>query len=245
MDYQDKFMTISVIIPAYNEGKYIGACLEGIIKNAPENLKEIIVVNNASTDNTAAVASSFAKVRVVNEPQKGLTKARQRGLLEASGDLLAFVDADSMVPENWFEVLNREFNADENLVCLSGPYIYFDIPAWHRWMIKHLYYGMLAKFIYFFTGYMASGGNFVARKDALLKIGGFDTSIVFYGEDTDIARRLHKVGKVKFCNEFFMPTSGRRFSSEGTINTGAKYVANYTSIMFTNKPVMKKYKDIR
>lgn len=238
-------MDISIVIPAYNEEKYIGACLGNIVRNAPENLKEIIVVNNASTDNTAAVASGFGKVRVVDEPQKGLTKARQRGLNEATGDLLAFVDADSLVPENWFKIINREFNGDPKLVCLSGPYIYYDTPAWQQWMVRHLYYGLLARLAYFFTGYMASGGNFVAKKDALLKIGGFDTNIVFYGEDTDIARRLHTVGKVKFCGEFFMPTSGRRFAGEGTVKTGAKYIANYTSVMLTKKPALKKYKDIR
>ncbi len=238
-------MTISIIIPAYNEERYIGNCLCGILKYASDNLKEIIVVNNASTDKTAKVAASFAGVRVVDEPSKGLTKARQRGLLEATGELLAFVDADSLVPENWFNIINREFSADNKLVCLSGPYVYFDTPAWQQWMVKHLYYGMLARIAYFFSGYMVSGGNFVARKDALLKIGGFDISIAFYGEDTDIARRLHKVGKVKFCSEFFMSTSGRRFANEGTINTGAKYVANYTSVMLTKKPVVKKYKDIR
>jgi glycosyltransferase involved in cell wall biosynthesis len=238
-------MNISVVIPAFNEEKYIGNCLHVILRYAPDNLKEILVVNNASTDKTAEVAASFPRVRVVNEPNKGLTKARQRGLTEAAGDLLAFVDADSLVQKNWFNIMNREFTADNKLVCLSGPYIYYDTPAWQQWMVKNLYYGLLARFIYFFTKYMASGGNFVARKDALLKIGGFDTSIEFYGEDTDIARRLHEVGKVKFSNSFFMPTSGRRFAGEGTVATGTKYVANYTSIMLTKKPALKKYKDIR
>ena len=76
-------MTISVIIPAYNEEKYIVSCLHSILGNAPENLKEIFVINNASTDKTAELAEKFPQVRVVNEPNKGLTKARQRGLQEA------------------------------------------------------------------------------------------------------------------------------------------------------------------
>ena len=238
-------MTISVIVPAYNEEQYLAECLASILVSAPQNLKEIIVVNNASTDKTVQVAAEFFSVRVVNEPQKGLTKARQRGLLEATGDLLAFVDADSLVPENWFKIINREFGRDPKLVFLSGPYIYYDTPAWQQWMVKNLYYGLLARAVYFFTRYMASGGNMVMSRQALQKIGGFDTSIAFYGEDTDIARRLHAVGKVKFSNAFFMPTSGRRFAGEGTVATGTKYIANYTSVMLTKKPVMKEYKDIR
>ncbi len=238
-------MTISIIIPAYNEEKYIGDCLRQVIKSAPENVMEIIVINNASTDNTAAVASSFEKVTVINEPKKGLTRARQAGLNAARGDLLAFIDADSLVPENWFSVINKEFSLDVNLVALSGPYVYYDTPARQRWAVKWLYYGTLARVIYFFTGYMLTGGNFVAKKSALLRIGGFDTKIEFHGEDTDIARRLHSVGKVKFSWDFFMPTSGRRFAREGVFKTGLKYVLNYTSIMFVKKPMTKKYTDVR
>lgn len=238
-------MKISLAIPAYNEEKYIGAALKSVSDSAPQNLLEILVVNNASTDKTAEVAARFPRVRVVNEPHKGLTKARQRAFLEAKGDVLAFVDADSLVPKNWFNIINREFSQDPELVCLSGPYMYYDTPAWQRWLVKWLYYGILARVIYFFTRYMATGGNFAVKKSALEKIGGFDTSIDFYGEDTDIARRLHKVGKVKFLFNFFMPTSGRRFAQEGTLSTGAKYVANYTSVMMAKKPLSKTYRDVR
>jgi glycosyltransferase involved in cell wall biosynthesis len=238
-------MTISVVIPAYNEEKDIGECIKSVLANAPENLEEIIVVNNASTDKTQEAALAFPEVRVLSEPQKGLTKARQRALLEAKGELLAFIDADNLVPKNWFKIINKEFAANPKLVCLSGPYVYYNTPAWQKWCVKWLYWRLLGRVVYFFTGYMATGGNMILSKQALLKIGGFDTSIAFYGEDTDIARRLYHVGKTKFNFDLVMLTSGRRFAGEGTVATGARYLANYASIMFTKKPVMKKYKDIR
>lgn len=238
-------MTISVVIPAYNEEKDIGECIKSVLANAPENLEEIIVVNNASTDKTLEAVSAFPEVRVLSEPQKGLTKARQRALLEARGDLLAFIDADNLVPKNWFKIINKEFAANPKLTCLSGPYIYYDTPAWQKWCVKWLYWWLLGRVVYFFTGYMATGGNMILSKQALQKIGGFDTNIAFYGEDTDIARRLYHAGKTKFNFDLVMLTSGRRFAGEGTVATGARYLANYASIMFTKKPVMKKYKDIR
>ena len=83
------------------------------------------------------------------------------------------------------------------------------------------------------------------KKDSLLKAGGFDTNIEFYGEDTDVARRLSKVGHVKFDWHFTMETSGRRLSEEGIITIMMKYIANYVSIMLAKKPVTKEYKDIR
>ena len=66
------------------------------------------------------------------------------------------------------------------------------------------YWTMVAMPVYMLTRYMVVGGNFVARRDALEAIGGFDTSIAFYGEDTNIARRLHVKGRVLFSRKFLM-----------------------------------------
>jgi glycosyltransferase involved in cell wall biosynthesis len=233
---------ISLIIPAYNEEKYIGECLKSALKNGGE-IFEIIVVNNASTDNTKIVAESFANVKVVDESQKGLTRARQRGLIEAKGDIIAYIDADTKMPSGWVKKINKYFEKDEKTVCISGPYIYYDqsfigkILVWIYWLFAYI--------MYFFVGYMAVGGNFAAKKEALLKIGGFDQNISFYGEDTDIARRLSKVGKVKFFLNLYMYTSARRFKGEGVAQTAAKYVMNFLSEIFRKKPITDDYKDIR
>ena len=82
-------MDISLIIPAHNEELYIGPCLDTAIKNSRGKFKEIIVVDNASTDKTADVARARSGVRVVYEAQKGLTSARQAGLEASSGELIA------------------------------------------------------------------------------------------------------------------------------------------------------------
>ncbi len=238
-------MTISIVIPAFNEEAYIGKTLKSIFQHAPKNLLEVVVINNASTDKTHQIASSFLRVTVVDEPKKGLTKARQAGLRSAHGDIIAYLDADTLVDENWFNLLNKEFTSDKSLACLSGPYIYYDIPAWQRWCVKWLYWAILGRLIYFIVGYMAVGGNFAAKRTALLEIGGFDSSIEFYGEDTDIARRLSAIGKVKFLQIFSAQTSGRRISKEGLLRTALRYMANYVAIVITKKPVTKQYRDIR
>jgi len=76
-------------------------------------------------------------------------------------------------------------------------------------------------------------------------MGGFDENIEFYGEDTDIARRAHKFGKVKFSLSFVMPTSGRRFSGQGYFKTAYTYFINFTSEVLFKKPVSKEHTDIR
>ncbi len=98
---------------------------------------------------------------------------------------------------------------------------------------------------FFHVGVMVQGGNVVIRRTALEKIGGYDTSISFYGEDTDLARRLDKVGRVKFT--FRLPTlsSFRRLAGEGTVATGFRYAVNYLWITLFKKPHTREYEDIR
>jgi hypothetical protein len=98
---------------------------------------------------------------------------------------------------------------------------------------------------YWVTGYMVQGGNFALKKSVLEKIGGFDTSIAFYGEDTNIARRMHAAGKVKFLLSCFSYASARRVEAQGAIKTGLQYVANYASEVVLEKPVTVKYEDFR
>jgi glycosyltransferase involved in cell wall biosynthesis len=238
--------SISFAICAYNEEKYIGDTLRSIIDNAPQNLLEIIVVDNASTDNTSAAALAFPNVKVVHEPKKGLTRARQAGLMAATGDLLACVDADTHVSKEWFEILNREFEKDPKVVCLSGPYEFYDLPG-SKIILGLLMKGWykVARFIALFTGYLVQGGNFVAKRQSLLDIGGFDTQIEFYGEDTNIARRLHEVGRVKFLSSFSAKSSARRLNAHGLLKLSYLYGANFISEILFKKPATKQHKDFR
>jgi glycosyltransferase involved in cell wall biosynthesis len=236
-------MKISLIIPAYNEEKYIGACLESVIENGA-GLFEIIVVNNASTDKTEAIAQTFPGVRVVRELSKGLTKARQRGLMEARGDVVAFIDADTKIPKRWVEKMAQAFEKNPETVCISGPYIYYD-SSFFAEITLWLFWRFLLWPTRLLTGYFVLGGNFAARKNALESIGGFDKNISFYGEDTDIARRLHQVGKIKFIMRLVILTSARRFKGEGLIITSIRYGLNFFSEVLIKKPVTNEYKDIR
>ncbi|MEA9391240.1 glycosyltransferase family A protein [Acerihabitans sp. TG2] len=241
-------MKLSLIIPAYNEERYLATCLRCAIDELNAQARsgevEIIVINNASTDRTSEVASGFAQVRVVYEPVKGLTHARQRGLESASGDILAFIDADTRMPAGWLSQVLDAFDQDRNLVCISGPYRYFDLPGVKSHMVA-LYWLLLAKPTYWITRYMAVGGNFAASKQALLRIGGFDKSIAFYGEDTNIARRLANEGRVQFNLGMVMETSARRLKQEGFVTTALRYVLNFISEVVRNKPATSDYRDIR
>jgi glycosyltransferase involved in cell wall biosynthesis len=235
---------ISLVIPAYNEEKYIGDCLDYAIKNSEGRFFEIIVIDNASSDRTAEIAASRPGVRVVREDKKGLTKARQRGLEEASGDFIAYTDADTRLPKKWFETALDVFSKNPKAVCLSGPYIYYDLSGFKNMILTALWW-LTAPLTYRIVGYMVLGGNFIAKKSALLAMGGFDTNIEFYGEDTNIARRLSKFGKVIFRMDFTIDSSARRFIHEGMFKVNFLYGINFLWQVAFHRSRTKVYSDIR
>ncbi len=258
-------MRLSFVVPAYNEEAYLPACLESIVEQTrsfPVGTTEIIVVNNASTDRTREVALGYAGVRVVDEPRKGLTFARQAGFAAATGELIANVDSDSRLTPGWVAQVLESFAEAERrvaassgterrkpLVALSGPVLYYDLTARQR-VLVHLFY-MIGWMTYAMNRYvlrvgsMVQGGNFVTSRAALEEIGGFNTAISFYGEDTDIARRLNEVGEVRFTFELKMFSSARRLKNEGMLTMAARYSINYLWTTFFKRPYTDTYVDIR
>jgi glycosyltransferase involved in cell wall biosynthesis len=244
-------MKLSFVIPAYNEEACIGKCLSSVLQEKERSGLdvEVIVVNNNSTDRTKDVARSFPSVHVIDEPQKGIVKARQAGYREARGDIIANVDADNILPEGWMKRAFSEFSRNSDLVALSGPLVYYDLPRIVNMQVKFFYsLGYMTHLFNRFIlkkGAMLQGGNFVLRKSALDAIGGFNTSIDFYGEDTDIACRICEVGDVKFSFSFPIYSSGRRLAKEGIIKTGFRYALNYLWTICFRRPYTETSTDIR
>lgn len=238
----NKEIEISFIIPAYNEEKFIVKCLSSILNetNKEKINYEIIVVNNNSKDKTKELVSKFKEVKIIDEYRQGLTFARQTGFLKSKGNLIANIDADTILTSKWIKTVLNEFNKNKNLVALSGPQIYYDVPKkvliyeWIFYRIAYLTY-LINKYILNKSS-MIQGGNFVVRREALEKIGGFNTNILFWGEDTDIAKRLHQIGNVKFTFKLPIYASGRRLLKEGIFKTAWRYVLNYFYIIFFDKP---------
>lgn len=244
-------MKISLVIPAYNEERHLPQCLAAVERELARTPcdAEVIVVNNASTDRTGEIARSYAWVHVVDEPRKGLVRARHAGLMAATGELIANIDADTMLPEGWLKTVLEEFEREEGLAALSGPFIYYDLSTFQRGLVRLFYFGgylsHLVNHHVLHTGAMLQGGNFIVRRTYLEQAGGFDTSIEFYGEDTDVARRISKVGKVKWTFRLPMHASGRRLAKEGIVTTGLRYATNYFHTIARGKPFTTTYTDIR
>jgi glycosyltransferase involved in cell wall biosynthesis len=248
-------MKISFVVPAYNEEALLARSLNAIREEIFRNGlvigqdAEVIVVNNASTDRTAQVAAAVEGVIVVDEPRKGLVQARWRGFIASSGELIANIDADTVIPPGWLAEVLAQFARSRKLVGLSGPYVYYDVPSRVNLVVGAYY--RLAFLAYLFNrfvlnvGSMLQGGNFVVKREAMLKLGEPSLRFSFYGEDTDLARRLSKTGGVKFTFRLPARSSGRRLVGEGVVTIGLRYSMNFFWATFRKKPFTEAWQDIR
>ena len=242
-------LTITAIVCAYNESRLLPACLYSI-KAQTRPPDDILVINNASTDQTAAVARAVPGVRVVDEPRKGLVVARETARRAADTDLLAFLDADCRAPITWIERVEARFLDRDGCVAVTGPYRFYDWTVTGRALIR-LYdllvapptHALVHQFLA--IGAVLYGGNFVVRREALASIGGFDERIEFHGEDTNLGRRLTPVGRIALCADCWVWTSARRYREMGTSAVCRLYIRNFWSELLRHRPADDRHLDVR
>lgn len=110
-------LKVSVIVPAYNCEKYIGECVDSILKQTYQNT-EIIVINDGSTDHTKQILESYgSKINLVNKENGGVSVARNTGISVATGDYLMFVDSDDWIDECMIEEMLKHVNDGSVVRC--------------------------------------------------------------------------------------------------------------------------------
>ncbi len=237
---------VSVVIPAYNEEEYLPSCLESIRKQDYTGEYELIVVDNASTDNTARIARD-AGATVVFEDNRSPAVARQRGAEAAGGDIIAFIDADTEAPGCWLSTIVSRFIQELETVLLSGPYAFSDAGQFAR-MTSHLGNFIGIQLDYLFRLVLGKGGavwgsNFAVRRSALMEVGGFDVNIKFYGEEYELSLRMRQAGKAGIIPWLFVLTSARRVKSLGVITQYWNWAVDYFSVLFWYKPISESLED--
>ena len=205
-------LKISVIIPAHNEEKYIGKCLESIVK-ASKSLHypvEIIVVLNRCTDRTEEIAKSYKCITLKNT-DKNLSKIRNAGIEKALGDIIVTIDADTQMSEH---LLSK---AIKNLK--SGKYIGGGVSGKFERMSFGIFVSTLLLIGPLLFKYGAiSVGIFWCYKKDFTSINGFNEKMLM-AEDADFAKRLKEWGKKKGKKygtiQNGMITSTRKFDKHG------------------------------
>ena len=242
-------LTITVVVCAYNEAELLPGCLYSLrAQTRPPD--EILVINNASTDETGAVARAVPGVRVVDEREKGLVVARETARRAATTDIVAYVDADCRAPITWLERVEAQFMKQGAAVAVTGPYKFYDWDRTGRVLIR-IYDLLVAPPTHAIVhdmlglGAILYGGNFAVRREALATIGGFDRTIEFHGEDTNLGRRLTPVGRVAMCPDCWVWTSARRYRAMGKRAVFSLYVRNFWSEILRHRPADRNHLDVR
>jgi len=227
---------VSVIIPAYNEEKCIENCLSSLLKlDFPKEQFEIILVNNNSKDKTREIVQKkFPTVRIVDEEKQGVVFARIAGVNAAKGEIIAFTDADTIIPPDWLTKIEREYD-NPKIVAVGGPRLLS--PYNFRAKIDNL---LVNPFFFIFKSF--PGHNMSFRKKAYFACGGFSTQSNL-AEDFYINHQLKKVGKVVIINNP-VSTSSRRPLREWFFFE-IKYLINILFITLFNRSLFQKFKDFR
>ncbi len=208
---------LSVIVPAFNEEACLAATL-GHLQAAAAALSgrggtpaELIVVDNASTDGTAALAAQFG-ARVIAEAVHNIGRVRNAGARASGGDVLVFVDADTLLPA---DALARIAEETRDPACAGGA---LNMEYRPRRRVMAWYLGAwrgFARLMSAFGAHMAMGAGQFCRRDLFEALGGYDETILM-GEDIDFFWRLialarHRRLRVAMIRDVVVTPSSRRF----------------------------------
>ncbi len=198
---------MSLIIPVFNEEKYIANCLDSVMKQrtAPD---EVIVVNNNCTDGTLDIVKKYPHIRIVDEKQQGMIAARNAGFNAASGEVVARCDADTKLPPNWIARIHRNFE-HHAIDALTGLVMFYDAPI-KTSLIARAYLDLMKPLLRGKETLM--GPNMVIKKTMWEQVkNNVCLNDKEVHEDIDLAYHIHEVGGViKRDNRLIVYTSSRR-----------------------------------
>ncbi len=205
-------MYLSIIVPAFNEEDYIMECLESLRAQTITRF-ELIVVDNNSTDKTSEIAVNYTD-NLLFESKQGYHNAVKCGIENATGDLVTVCDADSLYESDWVETIYRVFGA--NTIGIYGSVNFHDGHLIYRTLIRFFCFTIFMRLMRIIGIDVCNGFNFVFRKDAYLKVGGYDPQIFDnVGLDIHLGRRLKQLGRLRFVPALKVRTSMRRISERG------------------------------
>ena len=212
---------ITLIICTYNREKYIGPLLESIAKNDyPTSDYELVLVDNNCTDNTKGVCEQFAvehpeiTLRYVVETEQGLSAARNKGIEEAKGDIIIYVDDDALVDSDYIRIYAEHFSAHPETMAAGGPIEPLYETEEPKWMSPYTKALLTAWMNYgdkvreYPNGRYPGGGNAAYRKVVFDKVGLINTelgrkgSALLASEEKDIFDKM----KAQGMQVLYLPT---------------------------------------
>ncbi len=230
---------ISVVIPAYNEEKLIEKTLQSLSRQTFKNF-EIIVVDNNSTDKTAAIAKKFGAT-VIREKKQGAVFAYNTGMQHSSGKIIAVTDADSRPDPYWLEKILNIFQ-NNKIIALTGSVRIDNNSPLIRLIIERMYIAFIRGHFLLRKPHL-SGFNFAVRREFFDKIGGLNTAYRMSPE-VNLGLCLQPLGEIIFAKDVIVTTSTRRWKN-GLIKTLFEYMIGYFYTVWLRRPPPIKQAAIR
>lgn len=228
---------ISVIVPTYNRVKSLQVAIGCLINQTLDsNLYEVIIVDDGSHDTTLYTLKELMlrhhQLKYIFQANKGPAAARNTGLKAARGRIVAFTDDDCEVAQDWLETILKSFNEDKRLVGLQGSTYTTKsevTPLTHQ--VENLE-----------GNHAIPTCNAAYRKDAILKINGFDCKFPYpHNEDTDVAWRIAPLGRVKFNKDMKVHHPPRKDSFK-KVASRMKVLTSEFALYYKNKSDYKKFR---
>jgi len=233
---------VSIVVPAYNEELLLPACLDSLAQQDYAGDIEVIVVDNASDDRTAEVATRRG-VMVVSESLRGYSSALARGFKSATGEIVATTDADTVVPRNWISLLVREYESHPDVVAVGGEIVFRDANRAARVFTQ----GILPLLVRLDRSNPAGahlwGANFSVRRAAFDAAGGWLEEFNLQA-DTELSERLRRFGRVVLLDNLPVYTSSRRWNRR-LLPSLALYASNFVWFQLWRRPLWRSFPNIR
>lgn len=181
---------VSLYIPCFNAEEYIKSCLDSILQQSYP-IEEILVIDDASCDETVNIASQFPVKVIRHNENKGLAAARNTAIKNSTGDLLASLDADCTPDKDWLKNLIKNFSSEASGIGgrLLEPDLDNPVNSWRAIHMNQEWGKNSSKSVSFLFG-----SNNIFKKDILVKVGGYNESYKNNYEDVDISRRIKAAG---------------------------------------------------
>ncbi len=239
---------ISIIVPTYNEEKLLDGMLRQFTPSLIERFGiELIVSDGGSMDHTLEIAHQYAHTIVENTPgvKQTISIGRNRGAERATGDVLVFLNADTLIAdsERFFAAIEAELPQPEIAALTCSVLVY---PHEER-TIDRCFHGFYNWFFYMMNQVgmgMGRGECHIMKREVFERVRGYADRIAA-GEDYDMFRRLGKVGWVKFLRDVVVYESPRRYRKYGYAYVTASWFLNFLAVFFLRRSILSEWKPVR
>ena len=241
---------ISLIVPALNEEKLIGEMLAMFPRDVRQRHRmELIVSDGGSSDRTPEIARGHADIvaRHTEPRRQTIAEGRNLGAAQARGDLLVFINADTVPQDKEIFVEGlMEFVAkgESDIVAVACP-VYI-APHERRWSdsLFHNFFNNYVRLLNLIGLGMGRGECQIVRREDFVAVGGYENHMAA-GEDFDLYRRLTERGKIGHRNEFRVYESPRRFRRFGYLRVLFEWTLNALAVMILGRSISKEWEEIR